>query len=186
MAIDDALEGVSFGVQFCAVDIVTMTLKREVYYYLPKDEKDAPKTQEEKDKWLQCFKLSIDGDYNDSQPSTFSYLTHDENGVVKLSESDNEHSEEGINKIRLLGLIRELIPKLKERYPGLEQPIKIITAVVDIPNRKHYTGMQPQNMIHWGGKKSGDAQGWSRNRTKLEYVANMTVTYEFFNRRSVS
>ena len=90
-SIDDTINGASFSVQSRAADIVIMTLKREVYYYIPREERYAPKTQEGRDKLLRSFKLSIEGD---SSPS----LTHDGYGVVKLIDDLHLSYETGFVK----------------------------------------------------------------------------------------
>lgn len=184
MAIDDAIGGVSFSVQSRAADIVTMTLKREVYYYLPREERYAPKTEEGMDKLLRSFKLSIEGD---SAPC----LTHDGHGVVKLIDekydnvnlyTNDLNSEEGKNKWLLLGLIRELVPKLKEKYKGLEQPIKLKSAVVDLASIRPYTGRQPK-LVHYPERVNpDDTEVAVHNFYTINSVLDMTVTYEFFNR----
>ncbi|MBS3121334.1 hypothetical protein J4434_00435 [Candidatus Woesearchaeota archaeon] len=182
-SIDDTINGASFSVQSRAADIVIMTLKREVYYYIPREERYAPKTQEGRDKLLRSFKLSIEGD---SSPS----LTHDGYGVVKLIDEKydgviltNElNSEEGINKWLLLGLIKELVPKLKEKYRGLELPIKIKSAVIDISSIRPYTGRQPQPFNILKSDNLDDTMVPIHNFYTINSVCDMTVTYEFFNR----
>lgn len=185
MAIDDAIDGASFNVQPRVADIVTMTLKRDVYYYIPRDKQYAPKTEVEKDKLLRSFKLSIKGDSVRS-------LTHDGHGVVKLIDEKYDcvnlyaydlNSEEGLNKWILLCLIGELVLKLKEKYPGLEQPIKLKSAVVDLASIRPYTGRQPELVRYLERVNPDDTECPIYNFYIIHSVLDMTVTYEFFNRR---